>query len=346
MVSIVFTDEDIRRTRLATGADMKLELALSLRLLRERMTDVRFQGWRTTLRSRWDPRSGLLFDLFDSTLVPEFLATLPDHRESAAATARAAADDEGHEYLTELAAVRPLSRFAHGIGARERQSLHQLGLLTAGYQSAAITPFWDQIESIVAAELKRRAGLLATSGALAVIAAAVPQSTHDGRILHVPTRCESMHRLDGRGLVLQPSVFQVRGTIVAGLGAGQQPVLAYPVAADHPALGSYEPTAVRSLVPLLGRTRAAALEAIATGGPLTTTELAEQLGISKPSASQHASVLNGAGLTSKERLGFAVVHTLTDLGAALLGGPATATGLGSAARLPERPRVAVDPILD
>lgn len=68
-----------------------------------------------------------------------------------------------------------------------------------------------------------------------------------------------------------------------------------------------------------GRTRAAALFS-----PLSTTEPATALGISPATASQHASILADAGLTTKERQGGTVAHHLT-----LLGGVTGATVPGA-----------------
>ncbi len=57
--------------------------------------------------------------------------------------------------------------------------------------------------------------------------------------------------------------------------------------------------------------------------PATTTETADRVGISLPSASQHTSVLRNAGLITTTRTGTAVLHTLTPLGTALLQGDTT-----------------------
>lgn len=82
----------------------------------------------------------------------------------------------------------------------------------------------------------------------------------------------------------------------------------------------------RDLSALLGRTRAAVLEAIADGG--NTTAVAERLGVSPASASEHAAVLREAGLITSVRVRNCVQHTLTPLGAALLGLPGPARGRG------------------
>ena len=74
----------------------------------------------------------------------------------------------------------------------------------------------------------------------------------------------------------------------------------------------------RDLAGVLGRTRAAALRALRE--PCGTAELAARLGISAPSASEHATALRAADLiwTARRRRG--VCHSLTKLGWSLLDG--------------------------
>jgi len=72
----------------------------------------------------------------------------------------------------------------------------------------------------------------------------------------------------------------------------------------------------RSLAALLGRTRAAVLATLVTGH--TTTQLAQRVGISLASASEHAAVLREAGLVASRRTGGTMLHTLTPLGSRLL----------------------------
>ncbi|MEK8108036.1 winged helix-turn-helix domain-containing protein [Micromonospora sp. M12] len=71
-----------------------------------------------------------------------------------------------------------------------------------------------------------------------------------------------------------------------------------------------------SLAALLGRTRAAVLQASDEG--CTTGEVARQLNISPAAASQHATVLRNAGLLVSHRERNSVLHTLTPLGRAML----------------------------
>ncbi|RSS36605.1 helix-turn-helix transcriptional regulator, partial [Streptomyces sp. WAC08241] len=74
----------------------------------------------------------------------------------------------------------------------------------------------------------------------------------------------------------------------------------------------------RALSALVGQTRAAALRVLTD--PSTNSELAARLGVSPGVASRHAAVLRETGLITTRRLGSSVLHTVTPLGTALLGG--------------------------
>jgi DNA-binding transcriptional ArsR family regulator len=73
------------------------------------------------------------------------------------------------------------------------------------------------------------------------------------------------------------------------------------------------------LATLIGPARARALRAIGQGS-CTTTQLAERLGITPPSASAHATALRTAGAITTEREGRQVRHALTPLGHGLMFG--------------------------
>jgi DNA-binding transcriptional ArsR family regulator len=97
------------------------------------------------------------------------------------------------------------------------------------------------------------------------------------------------------------------------LDPAMPPVLIYPIEHTPQTLPKRN-----GLTPLLGQTRAAVLHAIGTS--CTTTELARRVGVSPPSASEHATVLREAGLLSSRREGNRIVHRLTRLGLTLLNG--------------------------
>jgi DNA-binding transcriptional ArsR family regulator len=117
--------------------------------------------------------------------------------------------------------------------------------------------------------------------------------------------------LGGRGLLLVPSVFGL-DQVMPIVPANRTAALVYPA--------RFGVLPVRNggdgLATLIGQGRARALRAIGTG--CTTTELAARLGVSPPTASAHAAALRNAALITSPRQGRSVLHTLTDLGDALL----------------------------
>jgi DNA-binding transcriptional ArsR family regulator len=70
---------------------------------------------------------------------------------------------------------------------------------------------------------------------------------------------------------------------------------------------------------LLGHRRAAVLAAL--DAPSPTSELAQRLGLSAPSVSQHLAVLRDAGLVHGSRFGRLVLYARTPRGDGLVGAP-------------------------
>ncbi|MFB7667764.1 winged helix-turn-helix domain-containing protein [Kitasatospora sp. NPDC056138] len=332
MLRIHFTDRDLALTRIAPAADMSFELSLSLHLLATRRPESRLGQWREQLGRRWKPRSAMLFDLFAASDLPEFLTVRPDGRDTAEATADGL-DRAGGDYLRGLGRLRRLTPFARDLASGDRRSRVLLGDLTAEYQSAAITPYWGQIDSLVAAEHRYRTRQLATRGLDEVLATLHPAARWQRPVLSLPmSPCLTELPLAGRGLLLQPAVF-AKSLVIAGFEhPEEQPVLIYPTPAGRPLLMDDQAGPPPALTTLLGRTRAAALTTLAAGGPLSTSDLATALGIAPATASQHASILADAGLTTKQRQGGTVTHHITLLGEVLLKGSVEAAA-ESAARL-------------
>lgn len=140
------------------------------------------------------------------------------------------------------------------------------------------------------------------------------------RDVDTPLGCDADVHLDGRGLILTPSIF-----------VGDRPYLTFnladpgaPATLTYPAINDLVTarriwTADRPaghLATLLGRTRSAILETVADG--CGTVELARRLGISPASVSQHTAVLRNSGLIGTRRDGPSVIHVVTRLGAMLL----------------------------
>ena len=122
-------------------------------------------------------------------------------------------------------------------------------------------------------------------------------------------------------MTLLPS-YLLAQPVFADVGDGPL-MIGYPIERNRQEL-----TGRRPLADLLGRTRAAVLGAV--NGGRNTTDLAQTVGTSIASASEHAAVLRSAGLISTHRTGPAVLHSLTPLGESLLRRPTARGGRLSA----------------
>ncbi|MGW4897080.1 ArsR/SmtB family transcription factor [Kitasatospora sp. NPDC004240] len=320
MLRIHFTVDDLANVRVAAAPDLAVETVLSLRTLGTGANDLRFRQWRRTLRTNWDPHIPLLGDLCAPAVLPAFLADHiePDHRATAAS---AAGPDLAYRrlYLHHLAGFRPLTPFAGRLADDDPRARSLFGRALGGYQAAAIDPFWPQITALIAADRARsRPG--DTTGLGQLFNSLHPDVRWQSPVLEVRLgRPDDIDvHLNGRGLLLQPTVFGGEHPVVSGYNIDDhRPALCYPVRSQA-LLGRYEAEPVERLVPLLGRTRTAVLTSVAESGPHSTGELARRLGCSAAAVSQHTAVLRDSGLLRTHRVGQGVRHVLTDLGAALL----------------------------
>jgi DNA-binding transcriptional ArsR family regulator len=198
--------------------------------------------------------------------------------------------------------------------------------LKDAYTARALKSVWTHIWAYLATETAANARLLAHGGVEHLLNNAHPGMRWRGGVLEIDHSDSPGHhlRLNGRGLVLVPSVFCRRITIYIGLADPDGPaVMFYPALRDltdaYRLWSRTQPESTRkALAALLGATRASALEAIGHG--CTTSGLADQLGVSPPTASYHIAVLRDAGLVITRRRGSTVVHTASPLGTALLNG--------------------------
>ncbi|MEW2329619.1 winged helix-turn-helix domain-containing protein [Micromonospora chersina] len=331
MLKVIFSREDILRTRVAPAADPVWELVLSLHLLQGRGRDPLLTEWRRTvaLGLRTDSvaeRYRLLLALNPPRgYFPDFLTPYAskDGLEAGLEAVRGTPAAMLRRDLTLLAEENALPSSASALARGEPEVLRHLTDSMLRYQSLAVTPYWSRIQAAVEADRARRARAMLDGGAEGLLASLRPSMRWDGGVLEVLDYPDSRElHLDGRGLLLVPSFFCAR-TPVALLDPSLPPVLVYPV--DR--LGGLMPEAGsgagradaaqrEALAALLGRTRAGVLEAADEG--CTTGEVARRLRISAAAASQHTTVLRNAGLLVSHRDRNTVLHTLTPLGRAVL----------------------------
>lgn len=331
MLRIVFSAEDLARTRVAPTADPLWELVLSLHLLRGRTSDPTIAGWRRevfhTLRREGLVRElRLLFALNPPRgYFPDFLTPSESAAglEAGLEALRATPIPRLHGDLSLLAVENPLPAPAAALARGEPEVLQHLTDSMERYREEAIGPYWSHVVTAVEADRAHRARALLDGGVEGLLESLRPAMNYDDgvlEVLHYPTSREL--QLQGRGLTLVPSFF-CSHTPVALLDPTLPPVLVYRVdrlgglagRATGPAAAARDPGR-DAIAALLGRTRAAVLETVGEGS--STGDLARRLGISAAAASQHATVLRNAGLLVSRRDRNTVLHTLTPLGQAML----------------------------
>jgi DNA-binding transcriptional ArsR family regulator len=195
-----------------------------------------------------------------------------------------------------------------------------------------VAPDWPRLRALLEADVAFHSRRLAEVGLGGLLPEINRRFGWHAGTLTVEYRGEHERRLDGRGLVLMPSVF-VWPDVVSTFEPPWQPTLVYPARGigglwAEPAEGTPQ-----ALVRLLGRGRAAVLAAL--DEPAGTTALAHRLRLAPSSVSAHLATLREAGLLLSRRYGHQVLYERTPLGIALLaggGGAQSPEGVGSAER--------------
>jgi DNA-binding transcriptional ArsR family regulator len=191
--------------------------------------------------------------------------------------------------------------------------------LRAFYQ-ACVAPNWPRIAASFQGDVAQRAAVLTQGGLDALFGSFHPDlSLRYGslwRSARALARAGSSaeYRLEGRGLQILPSMLWTGPPLFSIFPSGPLAnTMIYPARRDirigHAARAD-------DLDAVIGRTRARVLRALRE--PCSTTGLADRVGISVSSASEHATALRGADLVRTERQGQGVRHSLTSLGRALL----------------------------
>ncbi|WP_455359333.1 ArsR/SmtB family transcription factor [Streptomyces sp. SYSU K21746] len=320
MLRIHFTGVDLARVRMAGRPDALWETILSFHRIRDRRGAMVFGEWRRETRARLNGETRLLAALIPARgYFPDFLTPTEGLHgvDTALEAVRGTSRERLRSELSLLAAGRHLPGWLRALSEGGAQPLGRLLTALRNYHRAAIEPYWTHIQTQVEAERAVRGRSLLDGGADELLASLPPMVRWRAPVLEVDYPVDRDLRLDGRGLLLQPSFF-CRRTAVTLHDPELPPVLVYPAqhtsAPDHADPG-------QSLGKLVGHTRSAVLRAIGNGA--TTSELARRAEVSLASASQHACVLREAGLVATLRHGNSVLHTVTPLGAALLKGGAS-----------------------
>lgn len=319
MLRVHFSTEDLARTTIAPGPDPLWELLLSLHVLQQRSESPAFDAWRRQVRHRLSPSIRLIVDLAPPTgYSPDFLtpADCPPEVDAELERVAATSPRQVRVQLERLSLRRRPTAWTRSLAGDHRAAMPKLAKALRSYFHRCLTPFWPAIRRRVASDRAYRIGQLAGAGIGQVLGQLTPRARWRSRVLEVPGFPDADLRLDDRGLTLQPSYF-CHGLPTKLWDPDLPPILVYPIAHTPGELASATDF-MDGLAALLGRSRAAALEAIAAG--TTTTQLAQTCHLSLAAASHQASVLRRAGLATTRRLGGTARHEITPLGLDLLNG--------------------------
>jgi hypothetical protein len=208
--------------------------------------------------------------------------------------------------VVESATTAPLtSPWLRALARGDARARMELRTALFNYHRAVLAPEWQRVVRSFEAEVRTRARQAFSDGLGSMLSSLHPAIRWAPPVLHVELAWQGDVHLNGRGLLLVPSVHATSAH--ATFTSGRQPVLFYPA----PPV-----SAPVCLEGALGRTRTEVLRALTT--ERSTTDLARYVGISLPTASQHATALREAGFVSTHRNGKAVKHRLTQRGWELL----------------------------
>ncbi|MGW2090229.1 winged helix-turn-helix domain-containing protein [Streptomyces sp. NPDC001880] len=337
MLRIHFTSEDLARVTLGYNSSLPVsEAVMSLQALR-RGSGPRFSAWRHAVGKQLPARAALLGSLVPASgWAPDFLTPGPDHASPTTGAFDAIRATPQRRLTTELHRLSPdrrLPAWAQLPADGDRETLDAVTDTLAAYYDIAVTPFLDRMRAVLDADHTWRVHTMARLGVGAVLAGLHPQMRWEEPVLELPGppgQGQIDFHLEGRGLLLSAHIF-CGSRPRALLNDVGTPVLVYaPV--WNPQIGNLvaeppdtRPRSSTALATLLGRTRAAVLEALASPAGHSTKQLAESLAISPATASEHVTALRDAGLVASLRQANTVRHTTTNLGTNLI---STATGTG------------------
>jgi DNA-binding transcriptional ArsR family regulator len=201
------------------------------------------------------------------------------------------------------AAVAPLLR-------NPKRELSRLADTMADYWERAVAPHWPRILALLSADLRHRATRLTEEGPAGLFDDLHPTITFEGDWLRIDQPWQGTVELGGRGLLLLPTVFSWERPSVISIEPWQ-PTLIYP-ARGVALLWEPDRDAAPELAALMGATRARILAAL--DAPLSTTDLAQRLGLTPGGVSQHLKVLVSAGLAASRRERRVVLYARTAVG--------------------------------
>jgi DNA-binding transcriptional ArsR family regulator len=327
---IHFTPQDLARTRVADAPMPLLELDFAIRALQDRTQSARLGAWRARARRQLPAEARMVVSLippvgFSPTfLTPPRVGPLEELIEQVHATPRSTIRAQ----LATIAESQPIPAWARRLA--DDPALHaKVSDGVGSLYASLLGPYWDQITDLFRADRSIRLRQVLGGGVEQLLSQANPRWMRwNPPVLEVrmPNGIEHDLLLEGQGVVLAPSAFHTR--VLIDDDARPQPIVSYPAGLEQPlrSLRVVAPPApagpaTSAVSTLLGNTRAAVLAVVAEHSGCTTKELSALTGVAPASASEHATVLRKAGLIRTSRHRNTALHSVTNLGVALLNAP-------------------------
>ncbi|GIE86445.1 ArsR/SmtB family transcription factor [Actinoplanes regularis] len=253
-------------------------------------------------------------------VVPNVLTPVPEGEQSIEDEVKTLVDQ-----LTELpdAHLRAVMTAAGPTTLHPEAWLRWLPTAILDYWEAALAPYWDTVGTALRADVLTRAHMLASEGVTNALAGFDRRIRWNAPVLELPTAVPSCRLRCADRLVLVPQIFGRRTTRCVLSRSGSVAVTYQAQGAG--ALGTLhsaprQATSARShhdrLGLMVGRGKAAVLRGLAQ--PTTTSELAQALGMSPSTISEHLSTMVAADVVRKQRSGARVIYVLQGAGVALL----------------------------
>ncbi|MBR7839314.1 winged helix-turn-helix transcriptional regulator [Actinospica durhamensis] len=303
------------RVRFAGAPAPLLELGLALAALQHGHTDPLFAPWRRSMNKNLPHQARPLFELVPSNGAgPLFLDPVSEGLEDGLDAVRSSSPDFVSRELRRVCmAGQPVTPRLRQLDARDRDAWQGLEQALRSAHHAVVEPSWSRIRAGFRADIAWRSHLIAELGLAGCLTTLFPRARWNGVIWTVDGPRDRELYLGGHGLTLHPSAYWTGGPLTGRYPDGST-LLVYPALNPLPLVS--ETCGSDPLAMLLGRTRAAVLEAVVD--QRSSGELAALLGVSAASVSEHTRTLREAGLVSTDRCGKTARHGVTGLGIRLL----------------------------
>jgi DNA-binding transcriptional ArsR family regulator len=211
----------------------------------------------------------------------------------------------------------PMPAAARQVIADGPAGVRRVAMALGTYWNAAIAPHWDQMRAVLDADIAYRAQQVTLGGISALLNDLHPRLQLRQSVIFINQTCNRDYDLEGKGLLLIPSVF-AGSHLMFDPGSLGLPSMVY----RPRGLGTVwennrtTPAAGDPLSAFIGHARTAILRN--TELPRTTTDLARELRLSSATISVHLSILKRCGMVSSWRSGRRVLYQRTPLASSIL----------------------------